>query len=430
MKLKKFFRPWVITVLIFALAAGGCGIYYYVKSKKSTITYKTATVTKGTLTATVSGTGNIIVNKSANVAPSISGEVKTVLVKAGDIVKRGQALFTITNDDLDISVSKAYASLLQAKQSLSDAEYQLSSAQSNQTTINNDSRSTDDQKIQAAQKVSSSSVAIEVAKVNVQSAQSSYTLAKKTASERTVITPIAGTVTSVNVSGGDTIGNSSGQSSNSGQSSSTSSSSSQSQNSSSSFSSASVVINDLTSLTASVLLNEVDASSVKAGQAVSMTFDAIDDLTLTGKVLEVGATGTESSGVVTYPVTILFDSLDNRLKPQMSVTAVITTNIKQDVLMVANSAIKTSGTESYVLLMKDGIPTKQTVTIGIANDSYTEIASGLSENDTVVTQTITSSSKTSNSSSTNSKNTTSNSLKNLTGSGSGAPSGGPNGFGM
>ena len=161
-----------------------------------------------------------------------------------------------------------------------------------------------------------------------------------------------------------------------------------------------------------------------------MTFDAIDDLSLTGKIESVGLEGTESSGVVTYPAVAIFDSIDSRLKSQMSVTAIITTEVKQDVLYIPNSAVKSNDSQSYVLLMKDGIPSQQTVEIGIANDSYTEITSGLSENDTVVTQTITSSSSSNSSASSSSSQSSSrSSLQGIT-SGGGMPTGGMGGPGM
>ena len=421
MKLFKFIRkPWVIIVLILLIAGGGYFTYRTIKSKQSTTTYKTTTVTKGTLTATVSGTGNIIVGTSASISPTISGEVYGLAVKIGDTVKKGQTLFKISNSDLDVDVSKAYASYIQAQQSLTDSQNALTAAQNSQTTINDDPNSTDDQKAEAAQKVTSATTAVTVAGINLQSAESSYNSSKKTAGERIVKATIDGTITSVNVTNGDSVGGSGGSS----QSSSNSNSSSSSTGSSTS-SSAAIVINDLGSLQASIMLNEVDAVQVKINQSVSMTFDAIDDLTLTGKITTLSVTGSESSGVVSYPATISFDLIDSRLKPSMSVTATITTEIKQDVLTVPNSAVKGSGTESYVLLMKDGSPIKTSVTIGIANDSYTEIVSGLSENDTVVTQTITNSSM----SSSSTKSSSGSGMGSITGS-SGMPPGGMGGPGM
>jgi len=419
MKILKFLkRPWVIVSLVIALAVGGYFIYHSAQSKKTTTTYKTATVVKGTLTATVSGTGNLIVDSSANVNPSISGDVKNLAVKVGDTVKAGQVLFKISNDDLDLAVSKAYASLLQARQSLTDSQNKLTSDQATQTTLSSDAMATDAQKTDIAQKIISDATAITVAEVNVQSAESAYSTAKKTAAKRTVTAPISGAVTAVNIKDGDTLGSSSSSGSNTGTSSTTSSSST------SSSSSVPIVINDLSSIKVSISLNEVDAATVKVGQSVSMTFDAIDDLTSTGKILSIGTSGTETSGVVTYPAVISFDSLDARLKPAMSVSAVITTDVKQDIVYVPNSAVKSNDTSNYVLLMKDDKPSNQTVTVGIANDSYTEITSGLSEGDTVVTQTITASTRTS---STTSKSSSSGSgLGGLTGGGGGTPpTGGP-----
>jgi macrolide-specific efflux system membrane fusion protein len=412
-------RPWVIVLLILILGGGGYFVYRAFKGQEETTTYKTATVTKGTLTATVSATGNVEVVKTANVAPSISGDVYDLAVKVGDTVAAGATLFKIDNDDLDLTVSKAYASVLQAQQSLTEKQNSLTTAQNNQTTINDDANSTDTQKSDAANQVNSATIAVQVAEINLKSAQSEHSSAKTEAAKRTVKAPIAGTITEVNVANDEALGSSGNSSSSSTSDQSTTGGSS---------SSASIVISDLGCLQVAVTLNEVDAVNVQAGQSASMTFDAIDDLTLTGKVINIGTVGTESSGVVTYPITISFDSLDNRIKPQMSATALITTNMKQNVLMVSNSALKSSGDESYVLLMKDGSPIKQTVVIGIANDSYTEVTEGLSENDTIVTQTITSGS-TSTDSSSNSRSSGSSSLGGLTSSG-GPPSGGVGGPGM
>jgi macrolide-specific efflux system membrane fusion protein len=56
--------------------------------------------------------------------------------------------------------------------------------------------------------------------------------------------------------------------------------------------------------------------------------------------------------------------------------------------MIPSTAITTTNGTSTVQIMKDGKPVVSTVEIGIANDSYTVIKSGVSEGDTVVTSTI------------------------------------------
>jgi HlyD family secretion protein len=159
---------------------------------------------------------------------------------------------------------------------------------------------------------------------------------------------------------------------------------------------------------AEMSLNEVDAAKVKIGQKATMTFDAVEDLTLTGLVAEVDTIGTVSSGVVSYGVTIAFDTQDERVKSGMTTGITIITEAKTDILMIPNSAIKTSGNIiSYVEMPDETVdiqttgttgvtlgkaPKKQTIEVGSSNDSYTEIISGLSEGDLIIIKTITNSS--------------------------------------
>jgi len=155
---------------------------------------------------------------------------------------------------------------------------------------------------------------------------------------------------------------------------------------------------------ATIPLNEVDVSKIQLGQKTTLTFDAIPDLTIAGKVVQIDSIGTVSQGVVNYNVKISFDTDDNRVKPGMSVSATIITAIKQDVLVVSNSAIKTQNNSKYVETFKTDLPTptvgtqgtpslilpdKITVETGLSNNTQTEIISGLKEGNIVVTKTIT-----------------------------------------
>jgi RND family efflux transporter MFP subunit len=154
---------------------------------------------------------------------------------------------------------------------------------------------------------------------------------------------------------------------------------------------------------AEVSLNEVDAAKVKVGQKATLTFDAVDNLSITGKVLEIDTIGTVSQGVVSYTVKIGFDTQDQRVKPGMSVSAAIVTDVKADVLAVPNSAVKSQNGQNYVEILNPddqtaiagasqveaiAAPKQQTIEIGLANDTSTEIVSGLKQGDNVVIQTI------------------------------------------
>jgi len=153
---------------------------------------------------------------------------------------------------------------------------------------------------------------------------------------------------------------------------------------------------------AEVSLNEVDAALAEVGQKVVLTFDALSDITATGKVTEVDEEGESSQGVVNYGVVIALDSDLESVKTGMSVTADIVTEMKQDILTVPNGAVKSQGENYYVELVDTGSQDSQTflanvsnaalgnyiktqtVEIGISNDSYTEIVSGLEEDDVVI----------------------------------------------
>ncbi len=154
---------------------------------------------------------------------------------------------------------------------------------------------------------------------------------------------------------------------------------------------------------AEISLNEVDAATIKQGQKATLTFDAIDGLSIAGKVVQIDTVGTMSQGVVTYNVKIAFDTQDDRVKSGMSINAAIITDVRQDVLLVPNNAVKSQGNAHYVEMFDTPAPAvqgnqgfvspmpprQQTVTIGISNDTSTEITSGLNEGDQVVSRTIT-----------------------------------------
>ena len=158
---------------------------------------------------------------------------------------------------------------------------------------------------------------------------------------------------------------------------------------------------------AEISLNEVDVVKVKVGQKTTLTFDALPDLSISGKVIEVNTVGQVSQGVVSYGVKIALDTQDERIKSGMSITADIITDAKQDVLVLPNSAIKSQGNSYYVELVEaseemkqqllanvSGVilsqpPKLQPVETGLSNDLSTEIISGLKEGDIVVTSTIT-----------------------------------------
>lgn len=145
---------------------------------------------------------------------------------------------------------------------------------------------------------------------------------------------------------------------------------------------------------AEVTLNEIDAAKVKAGQKTTLAFDALPELSVTGKVLEIDTVGTVSQGVVNYGVKIGFDTEEEQIKPGMSVTVDIITEVKQDVLLIPISAVKTTGNNSFAEILVDNQPQKKAITTGSSNDTMIEVIEGLTEGEQVVAQTTTNGSST------------------------------------
>ncbi len=160
---------------------------------------------------------------------------------------------------------------------------------------------------------------------------------------------------------------------------------------------------------AEITLNEVDVAKIQIGQKATVTFDAIDGLSITGEVSEIDSAGTVTQGVVNYKVKIGFDTQDDRVKAGMSISASIITNSKADVLMISNSAVKSQNGVRYVETVdatsfgnqvsqgSQGVilpaaPKQKTVEVGMLNDTSTEIISGLEEGEVVVVRTISQSS--------------------------------------
>ena len=160
---------------------------------------------------------------------------------------------------------------------------------------------------------------------------------------------------------------------------------------------------------AQVTLNEIDAAKVNVGDKATITFDALPDLSLAGQVVELDPVGTVSQGVVNYNAQVAFQDVATSsasVKPGMSATANIVTRVDQNVIAIPNAAVVTQGGSSYVL--EPGTPLSVSdlaasangglvlpqgtkivsVTLGLANDTMTEITSGVSAGDQIIIQTI------------------------------------------
>jgi RND family efflux transporter MFP subunit len=99
-----------------------------------------------------------------------------------------------------------------------------------------------------------------------------------------------------------------------------------------------------------VTLNEVDAAKVSAGNPVTITFDSLTGVSLTGYVSYIDPLGTVSSGVVSYSVQIKMNEQNNQIKTGMTASVSVITTKHSNTLIIPTSAISTSGGKKYVLI--------------------------------------------------------------------------------
>jgi membrane fusion protein, macrolide-specific efflux system len=387
-KFKKIFNtPKKVIFLVVLLLIGGFVGSKVLGQSSAKPQYQTSQVEKGTLITSVSASGTISSGSSANITTNATGIVSKVYVKNGDTITQGQTIAEITLDqNSQQKQASAYASYLQAQNQLESAKAKINSLQSaafaaNQKFINDavarDLETNDPTYIQenanwlqAEADYNNQALAISGAQASLNSAALSLQQISSV-----ITAPTSGVISNLTLAPGVAI-------------TSQSSSSSSSSNSTSTQTLGTITIPQGT-IQAKVNLSEIDAAKVKAGQKATLELDAFPDKTFTGKVLLIDTNGQTSSGVTTYPATIALDSATDSIYPNMAVTAKIITDVKNDVLLVPSSAIQTSNNQSTARVLKNGQLTPVNIEIGGSNDTQTEITSGLSEGDNVVTSILT-----------------------------------------
>lgn len=133
---------------------------------------------------------------------------------------------------------------------------------------------------------------------------------------------------------------------------------------------------DLSKLFIDVQISEVDIPLVMVGQKTEMVFDAYFTDTFPGVVEEISPTGTELQGVVTYNVTVrLLDGLD-KIKSGMTAAVNMITEEKTDVFIIPVAALTTRDGQDIVYVMRNGVPEAVEVIVGAFSDNSIEIIEG------------------------------------------------------
>ena len=191
--------------------------------------------------------------------------------------------------------------------------------------------------------------AVESADDNLENAENKLSNTQDSVDDYTITAPISGTVITKNAKVGDKISKSS------------------------SGTTTMAVIYDLSTMTLEMSVDELDVSSIKVGQSVEITADAVEGETFTGTVTNVSLQSSYSNGVTNYPVTVTLDDTGSLL-PGMNVDAKIILDSSENALVIPASALM-RGNRVYVKKSSDSTENADTQ----RNDSSDNVGDADSE---------------------------------------------------
>lgn len=380
--LKKFFstRKSLVIVAILLILASFIS-WRTLGKKKQGPQLQTAQVERGTIVSSVSASGQVLTTNITEVTSKASGLVEKVYVTDGDWVEVGQKIMRVRLDqEGQQNQAQAYSSYLSAKNSLESAKATQYSLQATmfdkwdtfKKLAESDDYDTPEERalpkfhisekewLAAELKYKNQEAAIQQAQATVNNAWLSYQ-----ASLPEITVPVSGTITGFAFVAGMTIG-------------------SQSTTTDTRTSQKVVVIKSEGKPMASFNLSEIDVSLVETGQKATITLDSIPDKTFTGKVVSVDKVGTVTGGVTNYPALIQFDTGSDQILPNMTATAEIIIEAKENVLWVPSQAIRKQAGQTMIRVLVNGKPQEKQVEVGLETSSQAEIVSGLSEGETII----------------------------------------------
>ncbi len=295
-----------LIVLLVVIAAAAGGVWYYLNGKSDKQPDITSTkATRGDIVQAVTATGDLQPVVTVDVGAQVSGQIKEVRVDFNSKVKANDVLAVIDPAN--------------SEQKVHQAEADLASAQANNDLLKITAQRTED--LFKKNLVSQS----ELDSANAQLAQSNSTLLTRAAALEnakldlqhcTITAPIDGMVLNRATDVGRTV------------------------NASMNAPTLFTLVNDLTKMQINAAVAEADVGTVVEGQDVKFSVDAFPNRTFAGKVRQVRNAATTNQNVVSYAVIIDVNNDDLKLKPGMTANVQIVVAQKNNVLRIANAALR------------------------------------------------------------------------------------------
>jgi HlyD family secretion protein len=298
---KKSFLAIGLVALISVIAV----LVHRVAFAKETTTYRFATIERGNVESTVSATGTLNAVRTVSVGTQVSGQIAQLYVDYNDVVKKGQLLARIDPTLQQQAVTDAQASVerAQAQELQAQREYNRNRELMNVGLVARSVYETTDS-------------SLDVARANVKSARVALDRARQNLEYTNIYAPIDGVVVERNVDDGQTVA------------------------ASLSAPQLFLIANDLRNMQILANVGEGDIAQIKEGQKVKFTVQALSGQTFEGQVAQVRLQSATQENVVNYTVVVSVANAEKKLLPGMTARVEFLTSNAENVLKVANAALR------------------------------------------------------------------------------------------
>jgi HlyD family secretion protein len=355
--------PWrlVFWVALLAVSGAGFALWKNLPSDQPQQKFKTEKIERGDIVQTITANGTLNPVVVVNVGTQISGTIQKLHVNFNDQVTAGQIL-------AELDPSLLGATLKQSQANLANTEANLRLAQTKESRA----RKLVSKGFVVQSQLDEAMEALDAAKAQIKVAKAQIERDEANLRYSTIRSPISGIVIARPVDIGQTVA--------------------------ASFQTPTLfqIAQDLKVMQIDTSVAEADIGKIKLQQAVTFTVDTFPEKNFAGSVKQIRLNPTIQQNVVTYNVVIAADNSEGSLLPGMTAHVQINTQRHEQVLRVANAALRYKPSDAEHAL-KEGIPRLYkviqgkpapfNVKLGIADNFFTEIiSSDLKEGDEVVTR--------------------------------------------
>ena len=340
MRMQLTIRTAILMVIVLSMI--GAGVWWFsAKVDKSPI-FRTASVKRGDLEATISATGTLEPEEVVDVGAQVSGIISTFgkdkygkMIDYGSPVEAGTVLARIDDSLYSAAVKAAIALLQQAKANKISADANVLQMKAKLLQAQQDweraqklgpsealAKSAFDQ-YKANYEVGKANLAaaeasVEQTKASVEQAKAGLDSAQVNLGYCTIKSPVRGVIVDRRVNIGQTVV------------------------SSMSATSLFLIAKDLKHIQVWLSVNEADIGSISIGQSVTFTVDAFPNRLFHGEVGKIRLNATMTQNVVTYTVEVNTKNEDGKLLPYLTANAKFKIGRREGVLLVPNAALRWS----------------------------------------------------------------------------------------